>query len=65
MLVSGTLTCSMVYAALSPQAALLSTFGETLEGPVALIVVRNWGVLIALIGLMFIYSAGERRKCQA
>jgi hypothetical protein len=40
-----------------PQAALRSTFGETLEGSVADIVVRNWGVLIALVGAMLIYGA--------
>ena len=57
MLVSGVLTCTMLHAALAPQAALRSTFGETLEGPVAEIVVRNWGVLIALIGAMLIHGA--------
>jgi hypothetical protein len=57
MLVSGLLTCTMIYAAIAPQAALRSTFGETLTGPVAEIVVRNWGVLIALIGAMLIYGA--------
>lgn len=57
MLVSGALTCTMLYAALAPQAALRSTFGETLEGPLAEIVVRNWGALIALMGAMLIYGA--------
>jgi hypothetical protein len=57
MLVSGVLTCTMVYAAIAPQAALQSTFGETLDGPLAEIVVRNWGVLITLIGGMLIYGA--------
>ena len=57
MLVSGALTCTMLYAAISPQAALQGTFGETLDGPVANIVVRNWGVLIGLIGAMLIYGA--------
>ena len=57
MLVAGVLTCTMVYAALSPQAALSSTFGESLQGPVAEIVVRNWGALITLIGAMLIYGA--------
>lgn len=57
MLVSGILTCTMFYAAIAPREALLSTFGETLEGPVAEIVVRNWGVLITLIGVMLIYGA--------
>ena len=57
MLVSGALTCTMLYAAIAPQAALRSSFGETLEGPVAEIVVRNWGALIALVGAMLIYGA--------
>jgi hypothetical protein len=57
MLLSGALTCTMVYAAIAPQAALRSTFGETLEGAAADIVVRNWGALITLMGAMLIYGA--------
>ena len=57
MLVSGALTCSMVYAAIAPEAALTSTFGQALDGPVAAIVVRSWGALIALVGAMLIYGA--------
>ena len=59
MLVSSVLTCTMVYAAVAPRAALRSMFGATLEGPLAEIVVRNWGILIALIGGMLIYGAFE------
>ena len=57
MLVSGTLTFTMIYAAFSPEAALASAFGEALQGPIANIVVRNWGALIALVGAMLIYGA--------
>jgi hypothetical protein len=57
MLVSGVLTCTMLYAAIAPQAALRSTFGETLDGALAQIVVRNWGALIALVGAMLVYGA--------
>ena len=57
MLVSGTLTATMIYAAIAPDAALRSTFGETLSGPLAEVVVRNWGALIALVGAMLIYGA--------
>ena len=57
MLLSGVLTSTMIYAAIAPDAALQSTFGETLTGPLAQIVVRNWGALIALIGAMLIYGA--------
>jgi len=57
MPVSGALTCAMFYAALSPQAALLSTLGAFVSGPLAEIVVRNWGALITLLGAMLIYGA--------
>jgi hypothetical protein len=57
MLVSGALTCTMLYAAVAPGAALRSTFGESLAGPLAEIIVRNWGVLIALVGAMLIGGA--------
>jgi hypothetical protein len=57
MIVSGVLTLTMIYAALAPEAALRSTFGESLSGPVADIVVRNWGALIGLVGAMLIYAA--------
>ena len=57
LLVSGLLTCSMFYAAIAPQAALLSNFGESLEGPLIEIVVRNWGALITLMGVLLLYGA--------
>jgi hypothetical protein len=60
MIVSGALTCTMLYAAIAPQAALRSSFGEALDGPVADIVVRNWGALIALVGAMLIFGAFDR-----
>lgn len=57
MLASGILTCSMIYAAIAPGAALTATFGETLDGPLAEVVVRNWGALITMVGLALIYGA--------
>jgi hypothetical protein len=60
MVVCGGLTCTMLYAAIAPRAALRSTFGETLEGPLAEIIVRNWGALIAIVGAMLIYGAFDR-----
>ena len=59
MVVSGLLTLTMIYAAIAPDAALRSTFGESVTGPVADIVVRNWGALIALVGGTLIYAAGK------
>ena len=57
MLLSGALTLTMVQALIAPSAALRTTFGDTLEGPLAEIVVRNWGALIGLVGAMLIYGA--------
>jgi nucleoside recognition membrane protein YjiH len=57
MVVCGLLTSTMIYAAISPAKALESTFGESLSGPLAELIVRNWGVLIAMGGGMLIYAA--------
>ena len=59
MLVSGILTTTMLYAAIAPHAALQSNFGHDLatSGPLAELIVRNWGFLIGLIGVMLIYGA--------
>lgn len=57
MLLSGLLTCTMLYAAIAPDAALRATFGESLSGPLAELIVRNWGVLIGLVGAMLVYGA--------
>ena len=47
----------MAWAAFDPHAALRSMFGASLEGPLAEIVVRNWGALITLVGAMLVYGA--------
>jgi len=57
MLLSGLLTCTMIYAVFAPQAALESTFGASFHSPLADIVVRSWGILITLVGGMLIYAA--------
>jgi hypothetical protein len=57
MLVSGLITCTMVFALIAPQMALEQTFGQSLEGPLAEIVVRSWGAVITLIGAMLVFGA--------
>jgi hypothetical protein len=57
MLVSGLLTCTMLYAVIAPEAALRSTFGETLSGPLADVIVRNWAALVVIGGAMLIHGA--------
>jgi hypothetical protein len=57
MLVSGAITCTMLYAAIAPSAALELMFGDSLEGPLAEIIVRNWAALITIVGVMLVYGA--------
>jgi len=57
MLVSGALTCSMVLTVIAPQMALNMMFGATLDGPLAQIMVRSWGVLVTMTGALLIYGA--------
>ena len=57
MLLSGVVTCTMVYAAIAPSAALELMFGESLSGPLAEIIVRNWAALITIVGVMLVYGA--------
>ncbi len=61
MLVSGVVTSTMLIAVIAPTAALEFMFGESLQGPLAEIIVRNWGVLIGAVGLMLIYGAFNAR----
>jgi hypothetical protein len=57
MIGSGAITCTMLQAVIVPDVALDSMFGDSLQGPVAEIIVRNWGALITLVGVMLIYGA--------
>lgn len=57
MLLSGVFTCSTIYVAISPQAALTRMFGAGVSGPVAEVIARDWAVLITLTGLLLIYGA--------
>ncbi|MDP2284721.1 MAG: hypothetical protein Q8L06_11320 [Pseudohongiella sp.] len=57
MLAGGALTCTMALAIVAPELALQRSFGATLQGPLADVVVRSWGMLITLVGAMLIYAA--------
>lgn len=57
MLASGLFTCAMFTALISPSAGLELVFGlSELEEPFTEIVVRNWGALIGMVGLLLIYG---------
>jgi hypothetical protein len=57
LIVSGLLTLTMLQFAIAPKRALKSTYGESLDGPLVDLVVRGWGFLIALIGVMLLWAA--------
>lgn len=57
MLLAGALTSTMLLAAIAPHMALQATFGDTVQGPLAELVVRSWGALVALVGGMLVYGA--------
>ena len=57
MLISGLLTCTMFLGLFSPSTSVQSNFGEAMPGPPSEIIVRNWGALIGLVGIMLIYGA--------
>jgi len=49
MLVTGLLTASIFYYAISPQDSLATDFGHGLDDPLAVLLVRNWGILVGLV----------------
>lgn len=57
MIIAGLLTCSMIFAVFAPQAALISMFGDAITEPLGEVVVRSWGFLIFLMGVLLIYGA--------
>ena len=57
MLVGGLLTMSMIQAAIAPRMAFRMMFGAEPSGPLALLLARNWGVLIFLTGSMLVWGA--------
>jgi hypothetical protein len=59
LVVCGVLTCSMLLMAVAPKVAMLATFGEVAEGPVANLIARSWGAMIFASGLMLIYAASH------
>lgn len=57
LLVSGLLTATMLQFMLMPGRAARSVFGQTIDGPMADVAVRGWGLLIALTGGMLVWAA--------
>ena len=57
MLVSGLLTCSMIFTVFAPAEGLRQTFGESLDGPLGEMLTRNWAKGVFLFGVMLIWGA--------
>jgi hypothetical protein len=57
MLAGGLITLSMLSAAIAPRLTFRLLFGDAPEGPSALLLARNWGVLIGLTGAMLVWGA--------
>lgn len=57
LLAGGVVTMTMLQAAFAPRAAFRMMFGDEPQSPLALLLARNWGVLIALTGVMMIWAA--------
>jgi len=57
LVISGLLTLSMLQFVIAPGRSMRSTYGEALDGPLADVIVRGWGLLIGLTGGMLIWAA--------
>lgn len=57
MLAAGLLTCTMIQALIFPEASIQSNFGQSPDSHLFELIVRNWGALIGLEGVMLIYGA--------
>ena len=57
LIVSGVITSTMLLAAVAPRAVFQQFFGGILEGPLGNAVMRNWGLVIGMSGLLLIYAA--------
>lgn len=57
LVVCGLLTATMLQFVIMPDRAARSTYGESVEGALGDVVIRGWGLLIALTGSMLIWAA--------
>lgn len=57
LVVCGLLTATMLQFVIMPDRAARSTYGESVEGALGDVVIRGWGLLIALTGGMLLWAA--------
>ena len=57
LVVCGLLTATMFQFVIRPAPAARSTYGEAVDGTLGGVVIRGWGLLIALTGGMLVWAA--------
>jgi hypothetical protein len=57
LVVCGLLTVTMLQFVVMPGRAARSTYGEAVDGALGDVVIRGWGLLIALTGGMLVWAA--------
>ena len=56
MIVSGLITSTTFIAVILPDIAISMFFDEEIDGNLEYLLVRNWGFLVTLIGVLLIYG---------
>lgn len=64
MVIGGLLTLTTLFAAFAPEAATAMMFGEAVPGGAGAIIVRNWGILVGIVGALLVYGAFHRPSRQ-
>jgi len=57
MIVSGLITSTTFIAVILPDIAISMFFAEEIDGNLEYLLVRNWGFLVTIIGILLIYGA--------
>jgi len=57
LVASGILTCAALLQAVAPRFGMMSLFGEEVKAPSALLIIRSWGAMVFVSGLLLIYAA--------
>ncbi len=57
LVVSGILTCGALVQAVAPRFGMKTLFGEEVQDSPALLIIRSWGAMIFVSGLLLIYAA--------
>jgi len=57
LVVSGILTCPAFVQAVAPRFGMRTLFGEEVNTSAALLIIRSWGAMVFVSGLLLIYAA--------